>query len=343
MRFKLHTYLLHILLFVLFFTHSCMNTKKEKNDFTDLSGPYLGQTPPGDEPELFAPGIVSTAMYTRDIAMTPDGNEIYFSVSALGYNLIFFTKQKNGHWSEPAPAPFISDYDKMYYEPHITPDGKRMLFLSNISIEKGKEGRQDIWAIDRIGNSWGKPYNLGAPVCSEGSEFFPSTTRDGTLYFTRAEKGSHQNFIFKSKFIDGKYQEPERLPEHVNCGKNRYNAFIDPDERFIIIPAAGMEDGLGGTDYYISFRDEKDNWSKPVNLGKKVNQVRGAEWSPYVSLDGKYFFFMSSRAKKFNASKGEKPSYGVLKELINGPLNGNSNIYWMKADFLLGLKKRLNK
>ena len=27
------------------------------------SGPYLGQPLPGDEPELFAPGIVSTGLY----------------------------------------------------------------------------------------------------------------------------------------------------------------------------------------------------------------------------------------------------------------------------------------
>jgi hypothetical protein len=31
--------------------------------------------------------------------------------------------------------------------------------------------------------SWGEPRNLGAPVNGEASEFFPTLTKDGTLYF----------------------------------------------------------------------------------------------------------------------------------------------------------------
>jgi len=316
------------------------NRADREYKFPELSGPYLGQTPPGDEPELFAPGIIGTAMYTRDMAISPAGSEIYFCVSALGYNLIFYTKQENGRWTEPAPAPFISEYQYMHYEPHITPENRRLLFLSNMPEKEGEEGRQDIWAVDRISEGWGKPYNLGAPVNSEGSEFFPSATKDGTLYFTRAEKGSRLNFIYRSRLVDGKYSEAEKLGPEVNCGTNRYNAFVDPDERFVIVPAEGMEDGFGGTDYYIVFRDENDNWSRPVNLGEKVNSARGREWSPYVSPDGKYFFFMASRTKQFDQEKGEKPDFRKMQELFTGPQNGNADIYWMKADFLFELQKQ---
>ena len=299
----------------------------------------LGQTLPGDDPEIFAPGLISTEMYTRDITMMPDGNEIYFCVSVLGYNLIFYTKQINGVWTEPDLAPFITDFEKMYYEPHITNDGKHLLFLSNMSVYETELATQDIWAVDRQDDIWGVPYNLGAPINTDGSEYFPSTTRDGTLYFTRAEKGNRIHYIYRSKLIDGKYLEPERLSENVNCGTNRYNAFIDPDERFIIIPTVGMEDGQGGTDYYIVFRDEQDNWSQPVNMGVKVNQVRGAEWSPYVSPDGKYFFFMSDRTNKLDTLEGKSLTYSNLRDKFKKPGNGNSSIYWMKSDFLFELHK----
>jgi len=96
-----------------------------------------------------------------------------------------------------------------------------------------------------------------------------------------------------------------------------------------------MEDGFGGTDYYIVFRDENDKWSKPINLGEKINSVRGAEWSSYISPDGKYFFFMSSKTASFN----KKPSYRKFKEKFNKPQNGNSDIYWVKSDFLFELNK----
>ena len=56
----------------------------DEADFPELTGEYLGQTPPGDTPQLFAPGIVSTGMYARDIAMTPDGTELYYCVMESG-------------------------------------------------------------------------------------------------------------------------------------------------------------------------------------------------------------------------------------------------------------------
>jgi len=333
---------LHIVSFsLLLLLSSCIiDHSNNKDSFPELSGPFLGQKLPGNEPELFAPRIVSTAMYTRDIAMMPDGNEIYFCVSAFGYNLIFFTKQVNGKWTEPAPAPFISDFDHMFYEPHIMQDGKRMLFLSNMPTEEDKEGEQDIWAVDRIGDGWGTPYNLGEPVNSKGSEFFPSTTRDGIIYFTRQPEGERSNYIFRTRLINGTYSEAEKLPEQVNCGTDRYNAFIDPDERFIIVPAVGMKDGFGGTDYYIVFRNEDDKWSEPVNMGDKVNQKTGREWSPYISPDGKYFFFMSSRTLLGNEFGSNKPVFSKLKEMYNQPGNGNSDIFWMKADFISDLKNK---
>lgn len=63
----------------------CCTQPAEQNAFPELSGPYLGQTPPGLKAQVFAPGIVNTPLYTRDLAMTPDGKEIYFGVAAGGY------------------------------------------------------------------------------------------------------------------------------------------------------------------------------------------------------------------------------------------------------------------
>jgi len=299
----------------------------------------FAQYVPGTDPRLFEPGIITTAMHTRDVAMMPDGDELYFSVSAFGYNLIFFSKKTDGQWSEPQPATFITDDQYMFYEPHIEPNGKKLFFLSNKPLEKDGKPNEDIWVVDRKGDSWGEPNNLGEPVNSKGSEFFPSLTRDGTIYFTRQIEGTRENSIYRSRLKNDQYQEPELLGPEVNCGTNRYNAFIDPDERYIIVPAVGLPDSRGGTDYYIVFRDENDQWSQPVNLGDKVNTKSGREYSPYVSPDGTTFFFMSSRTNKDELLKDGKLSFSHLLSSYGKPANGNSDIYWMKADFLLKLKK----
>ena len=306
--------------------------------FPELTGPYLGQALPGNIPEPFAPGIITTGMYTRDVTFTPDGGELYFCVSAYGFNLIFFSRQVEGVWTEPAPAPFIEDFNYMYYEPHITPNGRRMLFLSNMpSIERAEEN-EDIWVVDRYGDEWGEPYNLGAPVNSEHREFYPSTTREGTLYFTRQLNGEPVGHIYRSRFMDGRYTEPEKLGPNVNCGSNHYNAFIDPDEQYIIVPVLGRSDSFGSTDYYIVFRDKNDHWSDPINLGKEVNTPSGREYSPYVSPDGRFFFFMTTRpARVFN---GPEFLFSFM-ELSDGyakPQNGTSDIFWMDAGFINQLR-----
>jgi len=72
---------------LLIFT-SCQQAKVDKNSEAGLSGlsrDYLGQTPPGDSAVIFAPGIVGTGMYTRDIAISPSGDELYYGVSLGGY------------------------------------------------------------------------------------------------------------------------------------------------------------------------------------------------------------------------------------------------------------------
>jgi Tol biopolymer transport system component len=306
--------------------------------FPTLIGSYLDQKPPGEEPVLFAPGIVSTAMYTRDLSITQDGKEIFFCVTAYGFNLIFHTRQKNGVWTEPRPAPFIRNPQYMYYEPCVTPDGKRLFFLSNMPKSPGESENEDIWVVDRSDTGWGELYNLGAPVNSENSEFYPSVTRDGTIYFTRQEKGSRTGHIYRSRLVNGKYIEPEKLPEQVNCGTNRFNAYIQPEEKYIIVPAMGRDDSYGGTDYYVVFHNQKDQWSDPINLGDKINTASGREFSASLSPDGKYFFFMSTRLNPALGNNLTGTPIIKLAHFYGQPQNGNADIYWVKADFIEKLR-----
>jgi len=305
----------------------------------ELRGPYLGQEPPGPEPKIFAPGVVSTGLATRDIAMTPDGNELYFSVTLGAKTMIMVTLQINGIWTEPEVAPFSGRY--LDIEPSISADGQRFFFLST-RPQPGQEEKpgwvyQDIWVMDREDDGWGEPYNLGPPVNSDAPEYFPSVTSDGTLYFTR-EGADQVSATYRSRFVDGGYTEPELLPPQVNCGTNRFNVFVAPDETFAIVPNVGREDSLGGVDYYVVFRSEDDTWSEPVNMGPAINQPAGREWSASVSPDGKYLFFMSSRAdEKLDVAMTGR-SITELLELSTQPGLGSSDIWWVSADVIEELR-----
>jgi hypothetical protein len=281
-------------------------------------------------------------MYTRDIAITPDGKEIYFGV-VLGnydYATIAVTREVEGVWTEPEIAPFATDARHWHIEPAISPDGTRFFFVSNRPLDG--EGppieHQDIWAMDREGDGWGEPYNLGPPVNTELGEFFPSVAADGTLYFTREDRAAREDLIVRSRLVGGVYGEPEVLPAEVNSGAAQYNAFVDPEERYIIVPTVGREDSLGRTDYYISFRNPDDTWVGPINLGERINTPANLEYSPYVSRDGRFFFFMAARLPRFEDSVDSRLTYRGMLDASRSPGSSNPTIWWTDAAFIEELR-----
>jgi Tol biopolymer transport system component len=326
-----------IILLVLF-----LDSREEPAAFPVLKGPYLGQTPPGMTPEIFAPGIVSTGLNTRDIAITPDGREIYFCVNVAGFTFstIRVTRERNGAWSRPEVLEHMEDPAWWNIEPCISADGKKFFFMSNRPDKSKQEtkGDEDIWVMDRTGDAWGEPYNLGLPVNSDSPEFYPSLTRDNTLYFTRREESGIEH-IFRSRLRDGRYQEPQKLPDQVNSGRTRFNAFIAADESYIIVPVYGRKDSLGATDYYIAFRNPDDSWTEAVNMGEKINTAGGDEYSASVSPDGKYLFFMGSRAPA-REQWPAKLSAAFLHGLHAEPGRDNTSVYWVDARVIEALKPK---
>jgi len=313
-----------------------------EKQFPTLSGPYLGQTPPGMTPEIFAPGIVSTELNTRDIAISPEGREIYFCVNVAGFTFftIMVSRERKGSWSEPEVLQHMEDPGYWNGEPCLSADGKKLFFLSNRpdKLRGESKGDEDIWAMDRAGDGWGEPYNLGPPVNSDAPEFFPSLTRDNTLYFTRREESGVEH-IFRSRLRDGKYQEPEKLPVQVNSGETRFNAFVAADESFLIVPVYGRKDTLGATDYYITFRNPDDTWSEAVNMGDRINSPGGSEYSASVSPDGKYLFFMSIRVPP-RKQWPEKLSAAFLHGLHAQPGCDNTAIHWVDARVIDSLRPK---
>jgi hypothetical protein len=297
-------------------------------------GDFPGGTQPGPEPALFAPGLINTGLLTRDVTMTPDGKELYFCQATAGYRqaVILVTRKTGSGWSEPEVAEFSGSGEWVDLEPFISPDGKKFFFYSSRPALPGGEPAQDIWVMDRVGDQWGEPRNLGAPINTDAPEFFPAVTADGTVYFSRADPQTRVHSLFRSRLVDGQYQEPELLPAEANSGRNRFNAWVAPDQSRMIVPVVGHPENLGGVDYWLVARGSDDAWTGPFNLGAAINDGSGGSWSPYVSPDGQTFFFMSGRQA---GPAGPWPeSWSGLQNRHLRPGSGRSNIFWMQAEFL---------
>ena len=295
---------------------------------------FPGGRQPGPAPSLFAPGIINDGLATRDVALTPDGQTLYFCqhTPGHGHGAILVTRRLDRGWTTPEVAPFSGDPRWLDLEPAISPDGGRFLFYSTRPAQPGGPPAQDLWVMERQGEGWSAPHNLGEPINTDGAEFYPSVTRDGTLYFCRAEAGSRLHRLFRSRFVDGVYQEPELLPEQANAGRNRFNAWMAPDEDRLIIPVAGHPDNHGGVDYWLAVRDESDSWRGPFNLGPVINDGSGRSWSASLSPDGSAFFFMSGR--EAGAPRPWPDMWSGLQRRHRSPGGGKGAIYWVQASFL---------
>ncbi|MCP4723882.1 MAG: hypothetical protein GY863_02540, partial [bacterium] len=190
---------------------------------------------------------------------------------------------------------------------------------------------------DRTDDGWGEPYNPGSPVNTGGQDYFPSVTNDGTLYFTRTGADRVPN-IYRSRLVDGKYAEPERLTDKINRAPGPYNAYIFPDESCLIYCMYGSPDSYGRADYYVAFRNDNDEWTDPVNAGPIMNSEANAV-SASLSPDGKYLFFVSSEFKIPDNFSAGKILIRDLLNFNNSAYNGSSGVMWIKADFINELRK----
>ena len=66
------------------------------------------------------------------------------------------------------------------------------------------------------------------------------------------------------------------------------------DKSFIIFASFGRDDNMGFSDLYISFNEGNNKWTKSKSLGISTNSA-GYDGSPFVTQDGKYLVFTSSR------------------------------------------------
>jgi Tol biopolymer transport system component len=290
---------------------------------------------PPAEVTLFAEGFVSTSLNERDFALSPDGKEIYYTIStpeSSFQTIVFSTLRKEG-WSKPEIAPFAGKYSDL--EPAFNADGNKMYFASNRPLAGNKPKDFDIWVVERTGKTWGEPRNLESTINTESDEFYPSIAKSGNLYFTAQYKeGVGKEDIFLASWKTDHFERPIPLDTAVNSKSYEFNAFVDPDEEFILYTSYGRKDDKGRGDLYMSVKNANGKWLPSKNLGP-LNSTR-LDYCPYVSPDKKILFFTSER-NSLPTSFEVKTSYNRITEISSSTLNGSGNIYWISFDKVMDL------
>jgi len=183
--------------------------------------------------------------------------------------------------------------------------------------------------VERTASGWGEPRPLGSPINTDNRELYPSMTHDGTLYFFSNRPGGRGGSdVYRARFVDGKFTEPENLGDGINTEENESDPFVAADESFIIVTSS-RPGGFGRGDLYVSFRGEDGSWGTLINLGETINTA-DTEFCPSITPDGKYIFFTSTRAPGIDyppIKLGYKEKLGVAA----GVSDRNIDIYWVDA------------
>jgi len=254
-----------------------MTSHAQPDSFPRLVGPYLGQKPPGTEPEIFAPGVISTRdLIELNSTWSPDMKEFYFARSQTMESewtanfSIWFTQELNGEWTEPRMAPFSGVYRDVY--PSISRDGSHMIFyrMSNENIKT----RKGSWIAKRTGNGWDEPQFFLDAYCLNTNDF-------KTFYFTTEKDDAGNNDLGVFTYSNGEIVGMKNIESDLNSEGDEGHGVISPDGDYLLF------DRSSGNSF-VSFRQEDGIWGSAWDLNAQY-------FMPSLSPDGKYIFFTRDR------------------------------------------------
>jgi len=276
-----------------------------KQGFPRLQGPYLGQKPPGMTPRPFAPGVITTDEEEGSSGFARNGTVFLFQKFLNNRCHTYITRIESGTWTAPELIPFWETMDDNG-DFVISSDDKTMLY--QVKTETGSFLVSSIWRVEITDKGWGERAPFPPPVNSGYDESYASDTADGGLFFFSRRPGGKGRFdLYACIFRDGRYTEPVNL-EALNTEFQEWDPFIAPDGRYLVF-CSTKPGGLGADDLYIAFKGKDGHWTPPVNMGKEINSA-GSENRPYVTRDGRYFFFTSTR-------NGSRDTFWVRAELLD--------------------------
>ena len=295
-------YTLIILIFALSYLGELSFIPMDNNGELKPSVMDYGQQPPGTTPVLFSPEFINTKHRIHSSpAFSPELDEVYWSVFPRSsdithkYETIMCSKKTDNKWSKPEIAAFSGKYADG--GPFFSYNGKKLYFYSRRSLNnKSKsETKGEIWFVERYDNIWGMPEHV--KIDFEEEKLFFSVSKNNNIYFTSGHgfrgTGTGSVDIYCARYFDGAYAKPVRLPGEINSTKFiESDPLISSDEQYLIFYSLERPDNFGQYDLYISHHVGEDHWTKPKNLGEKINT--GYARFPGFSPDQRYLFFVKS-------------------------------------------------
>jgi outer membrane protein OmpA-like peptidoglycan-associated protein len=234
-------------------------------------------------------------MANRFLALKP-GNQRRKQEAEQYVKNATFAIENSARMSEfkPRPLPAEVNYYPMQYFPVITIDGNGLIYTRRLGVSMDFD--EDLVISKKNANGeWMEPEALSENINSSGNEGTCTLSADGrSLIFTscygRQVYGSCDLFItYKT---GDTWSEPENLGEVVNSSSWESQPSLSADGRTLYF-VSNRPGGVGNRDIWVTSRNENDEWTKPVNMGKDIN-TRYEDISPFIHPNNVTLYYASN-------------------------------------------------
>ncbi|MFN3402503.1 MAG: OmpA family protein [Cytophagaceae bacterium] len=190
-----------------------------------------------------------------------------------------------------------SKYDD--YMPAVSADETVLIFTSRrdntTGGKKAEDGKffEDIYISVKSDTVWTTAVQLGNGINTPTHDAVASISPDGQkLFIYKVDNGGD---LFSSDLKGSIWSEPKNLGTNINSQYWEPSVTITSDEKVLFF-TSNKKGGYGGTDIYMSKRQNNGEWGAPILLGPKIN-TRYDEDGPFIHADGKTLYFSSKGHK----------------------------------------------
>lgn len=251
-------------------------------------------------PVAFNPQSLGDSINTKWMeyfpSLTADGVLVFTRRDGGSDENLYQSELKEGIWEKARPMQGINTPQYGEAAQAISPDGSWIALTCCNREDEGSQGACDLYWSQLKSTGWTKPAAFSTSLNSAIWESQPSIGADNkTIIFSRGVDGVTPPVALwqTQRNASGKWDQPEKLPAHINVGGKVQTPFLHPDGQTLYFASDSLP-GMGGSDIFFARREADGTWGQPQNIGYPIN-TKGEEGMLVVSLDGKTGYFASDR------------------------------------------------
>ena len=255
---------------------------------------------------------------------------------------IKFSSIDNGIYIERLASPVNSNANEIIpiYSPNLS---YRIYFSSDRYFQRTadstvsevfRKGTYNMYFAEIIEGEWTNVSELNSDLNTQKNEILSDFNKDGSVIYFGQENSRSGKFLMDTFSNNEKPSNPVLFSKNFHMDRGDRDLYFFSDS--ILLFSSNSRKGYGGYDLFIC-RKKNGKWSRPKNLGGKINSSFD-EISPFITNDGRTLYFSSNNQNSmggfdvFASRFDDKLIDWIKPNNIGSPLNSPGNDAYFKLD-----------